>query len=140
MNNIVIFFSLVNKKKMKVKKTEEEAISETFRNYIILGIFAVFVLTIVFIMIYVGLHQLVGLDKEFLTTKQVYMSRIITGLIFAAYVLVTYLTLNFIITEYHAKVAIIIEKEQIGKEKIDNIKKMEKEKVRQEFEDKKKDK
>lgn len=107
---------------MKVKKTEEEAISETFRNYIILGIVAVIVLTIVFMMIYFGLHQLLGLDKAFLTTKQVYMSRIITGLIFATYVLVTYLTLNSIITEYHAKVAIIIEMKQISTEKIDKIK------------------
>lgn len=137
MNNSY-FFSLINKKKMKVKKTEEEAISETFTTYIILSIFAVIVWTIVFIMIYVGLHQLLGLDKEFLTTKQVYMSRIITGLIFATYVLAIYLTLNSIITEYHAKVAIIIEMKQNTAEKIDNIKN-DQEKERQEFENKKKE-
>ena len=123
---------------MKVKKTEEEAISETFTTYIILSIFAVIVWTIVFIMIYVGLHHLLGLDKEFLTTKQVYMSRIITGLIFATYVLAIYLTLNSIITEYHAKVAIIIEMKQNTAEKIDNIKN-DQEKERQEFENKKKE-
>ena len=88
-------------------KSEKQEINELFSIYLFLSIALVGVITIVFIVIYIGLHYLLGLDHQFLTPKQVYISRIITGLIFAAYIYATYSTLNSIITAYHTKVAVI---------------------------------
>lgn len=97
---------------MTEEMTEKQEIQILFVNYLLLCIFIFFVLTLVSIVICFGLLHVMGLT-EFSTPKQIYISSIIMALMFAAYVYATYSTLNSIITEYHRKVAAIIEMRQV---------------------------
>jgi len=93
-----------------MKQTEEEAIHETFVNYVLISIGAVIVLLFVSIGLYLMICEALKLKDS---SEDVKKSRIILGVIFAVYVYVTYLSVDYIMKEYDRKIATIKEKRQM---------------------------
>jgi hypothetical protein len=95
---------------MKAKQTEEEAIHETFVNYVLISIGAAIVLLVASIALYLMICEGLKITDS---TEDVKKSRIILGVIFFVYVYMTYLSVDYIMKEYDRQIASIKEKRQM---------------------------